>query len=280
MNFNSKIINYAIVFLTIGLVICGCQKLERPELKELILDPPPPPYSPLKDFWAFENNTRDTGQYRLIGKEKNITYAAGVNGQAAVIGAGGYLVVPAVNDSLKTPGSLTVAFWMNGAGPVKDGAQGLFSISNKNEFFGNFELFLENNDNGSEGFFKLHMLNTNATDGKGEEWSEVKIPDALNKWTHIAITYNAVNSQLTIYADGQPAAVNNKVLGAGKYGALKFKDVNGLVIGTYQFQTDPTLSNHGPEEWAKSFNGAIDQFRLYNVALTAAEVSDLFTTKK
>ena len=38
--------------------------------------------------------------------------------------------------------------------------------------------------------------------GNGEEWTEVKIPGALNKWTHIAVTYNETNSQLTIYADG------------------------------------------------------------------------------
>jgi hypothetical protein len=53
-----------------------------------------------------------------------------------------------------------------------------------------------------------------------------------------------------------------------------------MVLGTFQFQTDPTLTNHGPETWAKSFNGALDQFRLYNRALSAAEVTELFNSKQ
>jgi hypothetical protein len=32
-------------------------------------------------------------------------------------------------------------------------------------------------------------------------------------------------------------------------------------------------------DWGKSFNGSLDQFRLYNKALTAAEVQALFTSK-
>src|SRR5215218_9315029 len=109
---------FCIVFAFAGsLAITSCQKLDRPELKELILDPPPPPYSPLKSFWAFEGNTGDSGQYRSSATPKNITYTAGITGQAAQIGADGYILVPSINDSLKTPGSFTIAFWMNGTGP-------------------------------------------------------------------------------------------------------------------------------------------------------------------
>jgi hypothetical protein len=102
----------------------------------------------------------------------------------------------------------------------------------------------------------------------------------LNKWTHLALTYDENTSQLSLYADGQPTSLHNKVLGGGNYGKIKFNDVNGMVLGTMQFQTDPSLTNHGPEPWAKSFNGALDQFRLYNKALSAAEITDLFTSKQ
>lgn len=271
----------ALLILSFGVAITACQKLERPELKELILDPPPPPYSILKNFWAFENNAGDSGQYRSKVVEKNITYVAGITGQAAKIGEDGYVLVTAVNDSLKTPGSLTIAFWMNGVGPVQGGSQGLFALSNKSEFWGNMEMFLENLNNGAEAFLKIHMYNAGVASGNGEEWTEVKIPNALNKWTHIAVTYNAANSQLSVYADGQPTTINQKVLSGGNYGPLKFNNVNGLVLGTYQFETDPSLTtSHGKEDWAKSFNGALDQFRIYNVSLSAAEVTALFNSKQ
>jgi len=262
-----------------GLMVTACQKLDRPELGEPVLDPPPPPYSTLKSFWGFENNVGDSGQYRSVGVAKNITYIAGINGQAAQIGADGYLLMSSIHDSLKMPGSFTLAFWMKGVGPVQNGAQGLFAISNKNEFWGNLELFLENLNNGAEAFLKIHMFNNNVAANKGEEWTEVKIPNALNKWTHLAVTYNASNSNLNVYADGV-AVVTSKVLGGGNYGPVKWKDVGGMVLGSFAFQTSPSLSNHGPETWAKSFNGALDQFRFYMVALTPAEITDLFTTKK
>ena len=93
---------------------------------------------------------------------------------------------------------------MNGVGPVTGGAQGLFAIANKNQFWGNLELFLENNDNGDEAYLKIHMFNSNASDGVGEQWNELKIPGALNKWTHVALTYDSTTSKLTLYIDGQP----------------------------------------------------------------------------
>ena len=280
MNIKKIRIKHVLAPLVLALAIAGCQKMDRPEFGEIILDPPPPPYSTLKNFFEFEENPGDSGQFRMAVKAENITYVDGVSGKAAQIGEGGYIVQQAVNDSLKTPGSFTVAFWMNGVGPVINGAQGLFALSKNTEFWGNIEMFLENNDNGDEGFLKVHMFNTNASDGKGEQWNEIKIPGILNKWTHIAVTYNASNSQLSIYADGQPTTIHNKVLDDGNYGDLNFTDVNGMVIGTYAFQTDPSLTNHGPEDWARSFNGALDQFRFYNVALSDSEITALFDSKK
>jgi hypothetical protein len=277
-------IKYIAVCIAAGLTACiaftSCQKLDRPVLGELILDPPPPPYTPLKNFFAFEDNPGDSGQFKETVTAENVTYVEGVTGKAVKIGPGGYIVQPVVNDSLKTPGSFTVAFWMNGPGPITDGAQGLFALSKSTEFWGNIEIFLENNDNGDEAYLKVHMFNTNGSDGIGEQWNETKIPGALNKWTHIAVTYNAADSHFSIYADGQPTAIHNTELDGGNYGPLKFSDVNGMVIGSYAFQTNPSLTNHGPEDWARSFNGAIDQFRFYTVALSDSEIASLYDSKE
>ena len=131
----------------------------------------------------------------------------------------------------------------------------------------------------SEAFIKLHMYNENAPSGKSEQWSEIKVPNVYNKWTHIGITYDSATSMLNLYVDGALTGLS-KALADGNYGKLKYKDFKGLVIGTHQFMTDPSLtSNHGREDWAKSLNGAIDQFRLYNKALTADEINQLFTSK-
>ncbi len=280
-----------------GLAFSSCQKLDRPELGPIIENPTPPPYQPLKSLFAFENNVTDQGESKLNGTTKNVTYVPGVTGQAIKIGADGYVLYKAFGDSVKYPnefigisadtlanlGSFTLAFWMNGVGPVQGGAQGLFAISHKTQFWGNLEIFLENWSNAtdpSEAFLKIHLFNDSKAPANGEQWNELKIPGVLNKWSHIAITYNAANSQFSVYANGQPTSIVNKVLDGGNYGKIKFKDFNGMVLGNFAFQTTPSLTNHGPETWAKAFNGALDQFRIYNSALSAAEITDLFTTKK
>ncbi len=269
----------------------SCQKMYRPELGEIMYDPEPPPYEPLKSFFNFDGNLNDAGENDLTGTPVNTRFVAGVKGEAIAFDAGGYLLLPVVGDTVRYPneivglpadsiaalGSLTVAFWMNVPGPVQGGAQGVFSISNRNLFWGNFDIFLENFDGGDEAFLKVHMFNTNAPNGVGEQWNEVKIPGALNKWTHIAVTYDANTSSFTIYADGTPTAINNKILDGGNYGRLAFKDFNGMVIGNHHFQTTPSLTNHGPQSWASQVKGPIDNFRLYNRALTASEINALYT---
>ncbi len=295
----SRIILYSLaVMVVVSGGIISCQKLHRPELGQILLDPDPPPYAALKSYWQFENNTNDEGESKLSVTTKNITYVPGVSGQAAKIGADGYILARGVGDTVRYPnefvglpvdtlrnlGSFSVAFWMNVPGPVQGGAQGVFAFSHKTQFWGNLEVFLENHNNAadpSEVFLKVHMFNAGVASGNGEEWNEPKIPGVLNKWSHIAITYDAATSQFSIYANGQVVPSHNKkVLGGGNYGKIRFNEFNGLVLGNFAFQTAPSLTNHGPETWAKALNGSLDQFRIYNKALTAAEVTDLFTTKK
>jgi hypothetical protein len=289
----NKIIAFIISPVLVAIVfMSSCQKLDRPPLGEIIEDPLPPPLEILdsKSYWPFDGSARDTGEYKLQVSAVNVSYVPGVTsvpgvtaGEAAQIEPGGYIVSTSLPDGLKTPGSLTIAFWMKAAdGPVQGGAQGLFAISNSTQFWGNLEIFLENYNDASDAnaaWMKIHFLNGNISGG-GEEWvadDNVKIKDVLGKWTHIALTYDAATSTFTLYKDG--AVANSRVLGGGSYGDLKFDNVMGLVLGSFAFQTDPSLTNHGPESWAKSFNGALDQFRIFTRALTPSEVSNLYANK-
>ncbi|CAN5680421.1 hypothetical protein BH10BAC2_BH10BAC2_03240 [soil metagenome] len=298
-----KIMSKIIALFVLLIILASCQKLYRPPLSaDYPKDPPVPPYNPEKSSFSFESNITDDGENKLTGVPTNISYVAGITGQAMKIGDLGYLsfdlkdvitnpdgFVSVPLDTIKNLGSFTVAFWMNGngtaGGPVSDGAQGVFAISNSTQFWGNIEMFLENYTDATDNnavFLKIHMLNANVSGG-GEEWTadnNVQLKNVLNKWTHIALTYDAATSSLSLYKDGAATGVSNKILGGGNYGDIKLDNVTGMVLGSFAFQTDPSLSNHGPEPWAKSFNGALDQFHLYNKALSASEVNDLFTSKQ
>jgi hypothetical protein len=72
----------------------------------------------------------------------------------------------------------------------------------------------------------------------------------LNAWTHLAITYNGIVEQL--YVNGALAASRNQT-------------------GTIQTSTG-VLHIGGDSVWGEYFLGAIDEVRIYNVALTAAQI--------
>ncbi len=264
----------------IGLCISSCQKLYRPPLN-IIPDPPPPPYQPLKMFFPFENSLSDMGEDSLA-TTGTVDYVTGINGMAMHGGEGKYVLVEAPGDTLKNLGSFTIAYWMNFTGPVTDGARGVMSISNKNQFWGNFDIFLENfGDDATTAFMKIHMYNSqfNADDAQSEEWTEMKLANVYGKWSHIAITYDGTTSTLTVFADGVSAFT--KIVKGGAYGPISFANVNGLVLGTFQFQTSPSQTTSADAQgWAKNFDGDLDQFRIYNKVLTDAEIMQLVTDKE
>jgi hypothetical protein len=48
------------------------------------------------------------------------------------------------------------------------------------------------------------------------------------------------------------------------------------VLGCVQFQTNPSLTSAtGSQDWASYLTGSMDELRIYNAALTPAEVNAL-----
>jgi chitodextrinase len=94
-----------------------------------------------------------------------------------------------------------------------------------------------------------------ASVGDGSSWSgTVQAPIASGVWKHIVQTYDGTNNR--IYVDG--------VLVASGTGSLTNTSSN-LLIGSW----------NGSSEF---FNGKIDEVRVYNGALTSAEVSTLYNS--
>jgi hypothetical protein len=306
MNFKNKMFKNIMFVLAACIVITSCQKLTRPALGDYPKDPPTPPYNALKSSFSFENNVTDDGENKLTGTATHTSYVAGITGQGLKMtsggtGVGGYLAfdlkekntdpngfVSIPKDTLSNLGSFTVAFWINStrATPITDGAEGLFAIANNTQFWGNIEMFFENYSDATDpnaAWLKIHMLNSGVSGG-GEEWTaddNTKLKNVLNKWTHLALVYDASTSALSLYKDGAVTAINNKILGGGNYGKVKFGDVSGMVIGNFAFQTTPSLTAGADNQsWAQAFNGVMDQFHLYNRPLSASEVNDLYTSKQ
>jgi hypothetical protein len=91
-----------------------------------------------------------------------------------------------------------------------------------------------------------------------------------NNWHHLAFTYDATNSTMSLYVDG---VLNAWTQTWGTHGNanLDAAKVSAVKIG------GRPIENLG---WGKSWAGGIDQFRLYNKVLSAAEVQALVANKQ
>jgi hypothetical protein len=122
----------------------------------------------------------------------------------------------------------------------------------------------------------------------------VSYDTATSKWVHVVMTYDGPSSTYTYYENGQPVAVSSAYgvqtstiiyngplpLGSGTppttlMGNLSFTaaPTTTLYIGTWPpglYGVSPTLGANG------AFLGAMDELRVFNRALTQAEVVGLY----
>ena len=118
-----------------------------------------------------------------------------------------------------------------------------------------------------------------------DQWFEFtgtkRMKNVLNgSWHHLAFTYNEATSVLTPYVDGAvptnlPAGFGNVTNGANPRGKLDFgTDVTGLTIGGAG-----TVAKDA-NGWMGNFDGQLDQFRMYNTVLSAAQIAALYAAKQ
>lgn len=96
----------------------------------------------------------------------------------------------------------------------------------------------------------------NLTNGWGDQaLASTSLPSG--QWVHVAVTLSG--STGTLYVNGSVSATNNRMTHA----PFRLRDTTQNWIGRSQYPADPY------------FNGKIDDFRIYNGALSAAEVAAL-----
>lgn len=150
------------------------------------------------------------------------------------------------SSSLSLTGSLTLAAWIR---PTLDSStqQGILE---KWEWTGSvairgYMMRLNSSEH-------LSFAVCNDSGNTGITTSPRAIP--LNTWTHVAATYDAATQRMTMYVNGNPDPTT----------------------GTASPPTDgPTMLAVGNGMGAQFFNGQIDEARVYNRALTQAEIGIL-----
>lgn len=161
------------------------------------------------------------------------------------------------SDSLNLSGPLTLEAWIYPTG-WGEAATGFGRIFDKESYL----LFLNSTESpfypDNSLVFYLRQSNGNAS-----AYTTPAFSIALNRWTHVAATYDGGN-QVRFYINGNP--VN----------ALLPTDENGVfdpLVGPLQDSSDFSLHLGENSERSRAFSGRIDEARVWNRVRTAAEVA-------
>ena len=119
---------------------------------------------------------------------------------------------------------------------------------------------------------------------KGQRGNGWFLDATAPQWRHIICTYDNVSSKFHAYVNGvhvtrfdgtdYPGVDRLQDEDGPALGDLKFKDANNLAIGAWCDRLKGTSLLE--DDWASPFKGMIDEFRIYDRALTAAEAKDLY----
>lgn len=127
---------------------------------------------------------------------------------------------------------------------------------------------------------------------------------AINQWTEIVMTYDGTSSEYTLYENGTAVGANSawsayanispiQILTGGLTSGYGSAPVAGAIpLGSLNYTPAPTgfvigawcgtagVGGFTPNQYTGSFKGALDELRVYNVALDASDVKSLYLLEK
>jgi hypothetical protein len=220
--------------------------------------------SNLVGYWSFNGNLVDSIS-GTAGTAVGSTFTAGFEKQG-LQGALNSYVLAAPGSGITNIQSFTSTCWVNTPAP-STGIIGFLSLANTKAFWGNIEMFFENGSSNTNGKLRIHI----AQGGNDYTYAVDNIQNLFDKWTNITFSYDAGTSTCKLYING--SSVSSGTIN-GLTGPLSFSNVGKMVFGCVQFQTSPSqTSATDSQSWASYLTGQLDEVRIYNKALSDAEIA-------
>jgi len=279
-----KRININAILILGTVLIFSCQKLDKPALGDYPQDSNPPG-GPLKFYVAFDGSTTNplmnaVDSIRATFPNDNpLGSEAGVSGLAMKGENKKFIKYSKPNDWATLAQSFTISFWEKHDGQTKNnagtnGPEYAVSFKSTNGHWSGASLlvFLEGNNTACA--VKTMFVDKNNADNWMTWEGGNSMPGLMdNNWHHIVLTYDASISTMKLYVDG---AANANLRTWGTHGALNMSNAN---ISEVRIGNGPGTSYSSDDWLSSSWKGLLDQFRMYNSVLTAAEVQALYTGK-
>ena len=171
------------------------------------------------------------------------------------------------------------------------GAQCIFMLPKTTDFWGNIFVLIEGSTDGKM-LLKFHIQKdvTPAVTWAGqfiETGGTNKLEGMYDKWKHLVWSYDATTSTFALYVDGAlvplPDSItkrftNDPAQGGLPLGNLANSNVSKFIIGGFQQHLGTPWSN--PDGWMLKYTGLMDEFRMYDKALSSSEINALYKLEK
>ena len=280
-NMKNKLNRIAMAALFLSLAV-SCQKMKRPALG----DYPPdtnPVGGPLKFYAAYDGTSNDPLRNAVDSIRANfassnpLTSIDGVTGKG-IQGADQSAIKYASPNDFAGSTSFTVCMWIKNDVPGGGNPQFLFSLPDK-DYWAKSAMFALVDHTGAGSTVDSAVLKFYINDNGGDHWFELTGANRMyrildNQWHHLAFAYDETTSDLAIYRDGEVY----KTLNWSGHGPFTID--GGKVFGFVVGGMNKHVGLEGPTDgWIQSWQGGMDQFRLYNKALTTTEVQALYNSR-
>jgi hypothetical protein len=240
---------------------------------------------------SFDGNIIDSKGGLTGGVGTNVTYDTGVKGEAYKGSTSTFIAYSTVADNVVNLKNISVSMWIK-TEPHTGGAQSLFMLPKTSDFWGNIFSLIEGTGPATTMLMKNHLQKdvTPSIPWAGqfiEHTGANVLPNMFGTWKHIVWTYNGASSTYSIYVDGKkldlPASIakryaSDPLTGGVGYGELANSNVSKFIIGGYQQHLGAPWG--APDGWMLNYTGLMDEFRLYNVALSDNEAKNLYLLEK
>jgi len=125
----------------------------------------------------------------------------------------------------------------------------------------------------------LFLYDSGSPEWKGQDMRKQSNKFLNDKWFHIVGIYRKSTSAMEFYANG--LLILTQIRYAGPVPAVGPQPLlEGIMLGSdmtkLHFGAWPQQIAGTPEGWMTYFKGIVDEFRVYNKALSAAEVKSLY----
>lgn len=237
-------------------------------------------------YWPLNGTSKESKSGAEATASPNVTYVAGVKGEAANLNVGflKYASMPGLSSGLE---SFSMSAWVK---VVNNGASGsvFVSLTRPNEWAGNINFLAETGwmpATSDSITVKGYLVSNNGLAGQDTR-NAVKVspedaalghianPNKIaGQWAHAVLTWDGATRLFKVYVNG--VKISNpawELRGAADSPAFAMTTPTFPVLGAY----GTTAAGTSNEPWDKAMTGQLDEVRIWKKALIQQDVNALY----